>query len=188
MVTTQVPVPDRAAVPDRTPERELLGFLLTTFLVSWGLGLGATLLIAPDAFVLGVLGPAVAALWATRRILVHHAPRVRGLRGRAPLGELRRLARSHHADCTYPGFGRGRCRAARGPGPRHRAASAYRAGGRRERGHPGRLPAFDDAPCEEIHGGTRRRGLPLERGIPWSSRPRRDMPRVVQSSCGFIAT
>jgi uncharacterized protein len=67
MVTTQVPVPDRAAVPDRTPERELLGFLLTTFLVSWGLGLGATILIAPDAYVLGVFGPAVAALWATRR-------------------------------------------------------------------------------------------------------------------------
>ena len=48
-------------------ERELKLFLLWTFGISWGVGLGGSVVFGPAAYLLGVFGPAIAAAWVTKR-------------------------------------------------------------------------------------------------------------------------
>jgi uncharacterized protein len=49
------------------PERELWVFLAAAFGVSWGVGVAGSVLLGPAAYLFGVFGPAIAALWVTRR-------------------------------------------------------------------------------------------------------------------------
>jgi uncharacterized protein len=56
-------------------DRELLAFLAATFVISWGVGVGGAALLGPAAYLLGVFGPALAAVWASR----HYEGTARGV-------------------------------------------------------------------------------------------------------------
>jgi membrane protease YdiL (CAAX protease family) len=58
-----------ASVADGTtnPERELWTFLAVAFAVSWGIGIGGSLVLGPSAYLIGVFGPLLAALFTARR-------------------------------------------------------------------------------------------------------------------------
>jgi uncharacterized protein len=48
-------------------EREMAVFLAVTFAVSWVVGIAGAAVVGPTAYLAGVFGPAVGALWATKR-------------------------------------------------------------------------------------------------------------------------
>jgi uncharacterized protein len=47
--------------------RELVAFLAVCFAISWGVGVGGSVLFGPGAYLIGVFGPMLAALWVTKR-------------------------------------------------------------------------------------------------------------------------
>lgn len=48
-------------------ERELWTFLAATFAISWGVGIGGSVVLGPSAYLIGVFGPLLAALLAAHR-------------------------------------------------------------------------------------------------------------------------
>jgi uncharacterized protein len=64
MATTR---PVRAGERTASTDRELGTFLAVTFAISWGLGVGGSVLLGPSAFLIGVFGPLLGALYTARR-------------------------------------------------------------------------------------------------------------------------
>lgn len=60
-----VPIGRQVSAPPS--EHELKSFLLWTFGISWGVGVGGSVVFGPGAYLLGVFGPAIAAAWITKR-------------------------------------------------------------------------------------------------------------------------